>query len=285
MSFWFTIREGFKGFRRARLSTSLTIISIFFSHLMIGLFLLATVNFSRWVDTFKNRVELEVFLEPGADDNDAQVLARQVRAMPEVEQVRYISKKQAAERFEKEFGRSVYDVLQSNPLPTSLIVHLKPAYRNALSIDRLVRQLNKMEDVDEVVYPQRVIALIDRYLNVVYIGGVTVLLLLLIITFVLIYNTIRLTIYARRDIIEVMKLVGATKRFIKRPFLIEGLLQGAIGSVLAIGAVWGVSLLIRDHLYSGLLPVGTPIWSLLVSGLLIGYISARFSVAKHLKEI
>ncbi len=285
MSFWFTIREGFKGFRRARLSTMLTIISIFFSHFMIGLFVLTSINFNTWVNAFKNRVELEVFLEPGTSDNEAQKLGKKIRAMAAVEKLRYISREQAAQRFEKEFGRSVYDVLQSNPLPASFVVHLKPAYRNAAGIDKWARQIQQYDVVDEVVYPRRVINLIDRYLKIVYAVGLAVLILLLVITFVLIYNTIRLTIYARRDIIEVMKLVGATRRFIKRPFLIEGLLQGLIGASLAAGAVWGAFYFIHHEWYDEMVFTLLPVWVVLAVGLFIGYISARFSVAKYLKEI
>ncbi len=285
MSFWFTIREGFKGFSRARLSTTLTIISIFFSHYMIALFLMASYNFEHWVDDFRSRVELEVFLEPGTTDNEAQQLRRRMMGFEEVERSRYVSKKEAAARFEKEFGRNVFDVLQSNPLPTSIILNLKPAYRNAPAIERLTIKLSALNFVDEVVYPRRVITLLDRYMKVVYLAGAFVLLLLLLITFVLIYNTIRLTIFARRDIIEIMQLVGAKRNFIKRPFIIEGLLQGLIGASLSMAAAWGSLHLAQQYILSSLAFKPAYLLLVLLSGLVIGYISAGFSVAKHLKEI
>ncbi len=285
MSFWFTIREGFKGFSRARLSTTLTIISIFFSHYMIALFLMTSYNFERWVDDFRSRVELEVFLEPGTTDNEAQQLRRRMMRFKEVEKSRYISKKEAAARFEKEFGRNVFDVLQSNPLPTSIILNLKPAYRNASAIETLNGKLTSLNFVDEVVYPRRVITLLDRYMKIVYLAGAALLMLLLLITFVLIYNTIRLTIFARRDIIEIMQLVGAKRNFIKRPFIIEGLLQGLIGASLSMAAAWGSLHLAQKYILSSLTFKPAYLLLVLLSGLVIGYISAGFSVAKHLKEI
>ncbi len=285
MSFWFTIREGFKGFSRARLSTTLTIISIFFSHYMIALFLMASFNFERWVEDFRGRVELEVFLEPGTTDNEAQQLRRQMMRFSEVEKSRYISKKEAAARFEKEFGRNIFDVLQSNPLPTSIVLNLKPPYRRAAALEKLTKKLETLSFVDEVVYPRRVIALLDRYMKVVYLAGAMLLLLLLLITFVLIYNTIRLTIFARRDIIEIMQLVGARRNFIKRPFIIEGLLQGFIGASLSMAGAWGSLHLAQKYIWASLDFKAPYLLLVLLSGLLIGYISAGLSVAKHLKEI
>ncbi len=281
MNFWFTVKEGFKGFKRARLSTTITISSIILSHLLIAIFIVVALNINSFINQVRNKIELEAYLEAGLSNAQINNLKRQIQSIEGVASLEYISKEKAALRFEKEFGKKINEILESNPLPESIIIFIEDDFKKLSAVENIKDQLIKLREIEDIVYQQQLIALMDKYINVILITGFLTGIILIIITFALLYNTIRLTIYARKDIIEIMKLVGAKNSFIKRPFVIEGILQGFIGSTIAALMLLGFysafksfneNILIKPYVY-GLL---------LLSGILIGWISSSLSVAKHL---
>jgi cell division transport system permease protein len=285
MNFWFTIREGFKGFRRARLSTFITISSIVFSHILIGMFLIISINVDSWIGNLRSKLEIEIFLDRTLTDDDGQIVHNKVRNIAGVKNSQYLSKDDAAKRFEEEFGKNVYEILQSNPLPASIIISLQPQFQNAHGAATLTSEFEAIEGVDEVIYQKDLIVIIDNYLEIIYTSGIVTIVLLITITFILLYNTIRVTIYGRRDIIEIMKLVGAKKSFIKRPFLIEGLLQGFLGAAIAAAGVYFMVKVIIRTIYPYLL-VEPEIYLIIIGmGMLIGYTASKISVQKHLETL
>ncbi len=285
MNFWFTIHEGIKGFARARLSAFITVSSIVFSLFLIAIFLILSINVDSWIGQIRSKLEFEIFIERTLTNDEAKLVEQKIKKIEGVEKAVYISKKDAAERFEKEFGKNIYEILQSNPLPASIIISLKPNFRNAAQAAVVSKKMKKIEGVEEVIYQKELISIIDNYMNIVYLVGAVIILLLVTITFILLYNTIRLTIYARRDIIEIMKLVGAKKSLIKRPFVIEGLLQGALGAAIASGAVYLAVKVIIKFFYPFLLFKIDVYAVIMIMGMLIGYFSSRISVQKHLSNV
>lgn len=285
MNFWFTIREGFKGFRRARLSTFITISSIVFSHYLIAMFLLISINIDAWIGDLRSKLEIEVFLDRTLTGEEAHQVETTIKRIKGIKKSEYISKENAAKRFEEEFGKNVYEVLQSNPLPASVIISLKTEFQNAKGAEAITRELEKIEGVEDVIYQKELITVIDNYLDIIYSSGIIIIILLVSITLILLYNTIRITIYGRRDIIEIMKLVGAKKSFIKRPFLIEGLLQGLLGSGIASLALYLTTKVIRKFLYSYIVIKPELYLFIILLGMLIGYTASKISVQKHLDYV
>jgi len=285
MNFWFTINEGFKGFFRAKLSTSITITSIVFSHFLIAMFLLISLNFDAWIGDLRSKLELEIFISRIITSTETEFLHNIVSKIEGIENTRFISTDDAAKRFEEEFGQNIYNVLQSNPLPASIIATLKPRFQNAQGAAQITNEINKLNGIDDVIYQKDLITIVDSYMNIVYIVGLAVVLALVLITFILLYNTIRLTIYARRDIIEIMKLVGAKKSLIKRPFVIEGLLQGFIGALGASGFVYITVKLILKYVYPYLVFKIEIYGIIFLLALTIGFFSSQISVQKHLGEV
>jgi cell division transport system permease protein len=285
MNFWFGIREGLKGFGRARLATTLTITSIAFSHLLIGIFIVFSLNVESLISDIRSKMEFEVYLESTLSEEKGRVIEKKIRDLDGVESVAFISKEQAAQRFEEEFGRNIDDILSVNPLPPSCIVQMKEGFRNLKAIEAISVSISGMDGVDEVIYQKRVLALIDRYITILYLIGGGIGLILMIIAAILLHNTIRLTIFARRDIIEIMNLVGATKAFINRPFLVEGFLQGLFGSILAGAMLYLVVEATRYFIYPYLLFRYEIFAILILLGILIGFFSSRLSVTKHLPNL
>jgi cell division transport system permease protein len=285
MSYWFSFKEGLKGFRRARLATTITITSIAFALLLVGVFLTFSINVQAWIGDVRSKIELEVFLEPLIDNASGQQIREKISGIDGVGSVEFVSKEKAAERFHKEFGRNIYEALESNPLPASCVVKMKPGSQSSLVISKIIARINELDGVTDVVYQKEALALIDHYLQMVYliVGGVGFILILIAV--ILLNNTIRLTILARKDIIHIMQLVGAKESFIRRPFVIEGFIQGLLGALLANIMIIGVERLIKAWFYARLLQRSEIYGFVLLTGLIIGIFSSRISVSKYLKRV
>ncbi len=284
MTIFFSIKEGIKGLARARMATFLTITTVTLALMLIGIFITLFVNIDHWVVEKRKTIEIEVFLEPVLEEAQIQSLIKKVEQLQGVESVVYISRKQAAERFKREFGQDVESVLGTNPLPPSLILKLTPIYRNAQAIAQLSKNLQELDGVSEVVYAAGILQLIDRYVTIIYLILGSLGLVLIVITVILIHNSIRLIIYARREIIEIMELVGATRGFIRMPYLVEGIIYGLFGGILASGVLFVLIYAVRHWLFSQVIELPQVYALILVLGLLIGFVSSKSSVNKHLKN-
>ncbi len=285
MNIWFSVKEGVHGFKRARLASFITISSIGLSLLLIGLFLVFSVNVNRWIGKKRAKIEIEVYLDPDVSSRQGKQIAKEIKKLEGVQQVKFVSKKQAARQFEQEFGQNVYDVLGTNPLPFSCVVHLQKGFRSSSAIAQISRKIKAIPGVGDVLYEKDLLSLIDHYLTIIYLAALLIGLILIIASVVLLFNTIRLTILARSDIIEIMKLVGATKRFIRRPFLVEGLLQGVFGSLLACGLLWILDKTLQRTIGSHLLMDSWIYIFIVLFGALIGFLSSAMSISKYLNRI
>lgn len=285
MSFFFTVKEGIKGLSRARLATFLTITTVTLSLFLIGFFMALFLNIDQWLGEKRKNIEVEVFLEPVLEQAKIDQIYEHLKNSEGVERIEFISKKLAAERFKKEFGQDVQAVLGSNPLPPSFVVHLKPGFRNASAIHSISKSIEQIDGVTDVIYASGALELLDRYITIIYmiLGGLG--LVLIIITVILIHNSIRLIIYARREIIEIMKLVGATRSFIRRPFLVEGFFYGLVGGLLADLFLFGLVYLTKSYLYEALILPYSVYGVLLGLGLLVGFVSSQISINKHLNTL
>ena len=285
MSLVFSIKEGVRGLARARLATFLTITTVTLSLFMIGFFVALFINIDHWLGEKRKNIEVEVFLEPVLQQNKIQQIADQLHKIQGIERIEFISRQKAAQRFKKEFGQDVRSVLGTNPLPPSFVIHLKSGFRNAAAIKTISGTIEKIDGVTEVIYASGALQLLDRYITIIYLvlGGLG--LVLIIITVILIHNSIRLIIYARKEIIEIMKLVGATRAFIRRPFLVEGFFYGLVGGLLADGVLFALIYVIKAWLYPGvMLPM--LIYGIIPAlGLMVGFISSQISINRHLNTL
>jgi cell division transport system permease protein len=238
MSLSYTVKESFSGFTRTKLSTAISIVTIGISLLLLGVFAVITINASRFIEMLRAKVELEAFLqEPISRDRIGQ-LSNSVLKIEGVDSLTYVSKEDAAEIFKKEFGEDIKSVLEFNPLPPSFKIYLKPEYRTLEAVERIYNQLMAIKGIDEIIYRRELLELIDRRTKTINNITLSLGILISISAILLVSNTIRLAIYAKRRIIRTMELVGATSMFIRLPFLIEGLLQGVLGGVIASGLLY-----------------------------------------------
>ena len=285
MSFLFSINEGFKGFFKARLATTLSVSSIALTIFLTGLFVVFTINLQSWLGFLREKIEVELFVETGSTDKEIEELKNKITKLEAVREIEYISKDNAAQRFQEEFGQNVYEVLEFNPFPSSIIIHLNEGYLTPAAISKLKNRLELMANVDEVFYKKPLLEKIDKYVQIVYILAILVGLVIIIIAIGLIFNTIRLTIYARKDMIHIMRLIGATEGFIRKPFLVEGILQGFLGGILASLAIYYSMKLIQIYIYPYIISHPLIFVGLILFSMIIGLFSAYLSVGKYIRII
>jgi len=285
MSFGFGIKEGIKGIFKARLAMTVSITSVTFSILLIGMFIVLGINLHNWIGFIKEKIEIELFIEMGTTEGEIEHLISQINKINGIKRAELITREMAADKFEQEFGQNVFDILEFNPFPASLLITIDDKYLNLYEINRIKNRLQILPHVDEVFFKKPLIETIDKYATILYLLSLLFGTIITVITIVLIFNTIRLTIYARKDMIQIMRLVGATEGFIKRPFLVEGIIQGFIGAVLSSLLIFYGIKLIRIYVYPYLIYHPLIFLGLLIFGMGVGFISAYFSVNKYLKII
>jgi cell division transport system permease protein len=238
MQIRYALKEGFSGFQRAKLSMFAAVFTICISLLLISFFAILLLNANTVVNSLREKVEMEAFLSDQLSSDQTQQIKSAIEELEGVREVRYISKEAAAKIFQTEFGEDVYKVLNFNPLPASFKIYFKEGYKTSQSAAVIDSQIKAMKGVDDVIYRKQLLEMLDKeavsMLWIMFGVGVFVLLS----SIILVANTIRLAIYAKRKIIQTMKLIGATKGFIRTPFLLEGLLQGLFGGGIAAGMIF-----------------------------------------------
>lgn len=289
MALSYTLREGLAGFRRAKFAVAASTSAMTVALVLIGLFVLLgfeTQQVSTWL---RQRVgEVELFLAE-ADDTVHHAIHQRAAAMPGVDETEYISREQAEAIFQEEFGEGAAVFLDEPFLPASIKVRVEPAYANPDSLGRLIAEFNTWNRVDEAVFNRPLLATVQQNLRLIRFGGLGLGGLIVFASIFLVANTIRLTIYARRLLIRTMKLVGATDGFIRRPFLVEGILQGFIAGGIAAVLIWGLQSLLRTHMPQVVSPE-TPIFAILVGtallgGIMLGWLGSWYAAHRFIKKV
>ncbi|HVV56149.1 MAG TPA: permease-like cell division protein FtsX [Mucilaginibacter sp.] len=216
-----------------------TVFGIAMVLLMVGLLGLILVHANKLSRYVKENIVLNVYVDESAHDADVFQLQKELDANPMVRQTQYVSKEMAARNLEKDLGEDFVKFLGYNPLSQSLDVYLKAEYANNADIEKFKTQLLKNPMIKEVKYQQSLVDEMNQNLTSIslIILGFTAIFVLLSVA--LINNTIRLAIYSQRFLIKSMQLVGATKNFIRRPFILYGIWHGLLGALIAIVILMG----------------------------------------------
>lgn len=224
-----------------------SIISISLVLLLMGVFGMLMVNVRQFSDYFKENIKVTVILDGNADDAAGRMLEKSIAAMAQVKDVTYISKEQGTREMQEMLGKDFLDVFEINPIPVSLEVGLVGEYFNSDSIAVFKQSLKENNLVEEVVYKSNVIDVINSNMEKVGVAFTVFVLLLLFISFVLINNTVRLNVFHKRFSIYTMKLVGATRAFIRAPFLLKAVFQGILSGLIADLALLGILFLLKSE--------------------------------------
>lgn len=282
MKIFFLLKEGIAAFNRARLASVISVVTITLSLTLLGIFGALVENLAVEFHKFYQHAQLEVFLNPAITPGKLKDLQDYLKAIPAVDSVRFVSAEEALRQFEKDFGQDLAATLEENPLPPSFRVSLKSSANNLDAVDALIAKIRARNEVDDVVFARKIFKMVNRYFWVGVISILLIGLVIFVISTLLVFNTIRLTIHARRSIIEIMKLVGATRMFIKGPYLIEGLIQGAAGGLLASLLLRGLENLVRILISPHIVVAPTIFVFLFSLGIVLGFLGSYISINKYL---
>ena len=232
----YVVRTSWAGLLATPVPSAVAILTIALSLLLVGSSVLVLGNMERILERFGEEFRVSAYLEDGLEDDAVAALRAQAEALPGVDRVVWVTKEAALARFrESAVGRAaLVEGLDENPLPASLEVVLLPEDRNAEGLERLASALRERPGIADLGYGTDWVEGYARAVGLVRalalaIGGVLVLATLVIVT-----NTIQLALYARRDEIEILRLVGASRAFVAVPYLLEGFVQGCLGGLVGI---------------------------------------------------
>jgi cell division transport system permease protein len=283
----YALREALQAFKRAPMLTLLSAMMIALSLLVIGLFGLVTSNIQSGLRQLESRVEVVAFLRDNADYNAVRIAQQDIDKLPEVRETRYISRAQALEIAKKELPefRTIFAGLDRNPLPASLEIALHPGQRGPEVVKRVADRVATYPFVEQVSYGQDWLGTVYLLRRVAAAASMVLGIAFALVAALIIGTAVRMAIFARRDEILIMRLVGATDAFVRRPFLIEGLFTGLVGGILAIVATYVIyNVLTPEFFVMEWLPDAW-VLAILAAGAVLGSLASAIAVRRHLREI
>ncbi len=284
-TFKYFFKESFTSLIRNRWMSLASIGAVASALIVFGSFLLLSVNFDYILKDVESQVEITAYLEDSVEQESIAKLNRDIAAISEVKEIKFISKEEAIEEFKEQVGKELLEGIE-NPLPNSFRIKVNDPHEVAAVAEKIER----FAGIEEVKYGK---GIVEKLFNIIYwlrMIGLAIMIVFACVSIFIISNTIRLTVFARRREISIMKYIGATDWFVRWPFLIEGMILGLIGSFVAIG----VLALAYKYLYItvklnipmiSLLPIeGFYEYALgfLGIGMLIGAFGSSFSIKRFL---
>ena len=230
----YNVRQALQQIWRNKGMSTASVFAITAMLLILGLFFVITVNINLFTEMLKNNYnEVEVFLNDDVKKSDAEDIMKKIDAEPGVKSSTYRSKTEAMKIMKARWGENSYllDSLGDNPLPSSIVVTVD----SMSTADNVIKMVKGTDGVEDVKYYQDTVKKLTKISNFLKIAAMIIMVFLIIVSIVVVSNTIKLTVFARAKEIEIMKYIGATNWFIRGPFLIEGILIGVISS--AVSAV------------------------------------------------
>lgn len=285
----FYFREALLSFRRSTLMTTAAILSTTTILIIVGVFLLISVNSNLFLKNIESQLEIIVYLEDNISKDELNNLKNNFTSIDGIKEIKFVSKEGAYQHLLKSLGeqKDILSAIEVNPLPASFEIQAK----DPKMIKQIANQIAEFKKVEEVEYGQETA---ERLLSFTYIfrrAGMLILALLIFASILIISNIIKITVYARRNEIEIMSLAGATSWFIKWPFIIEGFLQGFISAILSIIILYNLYFFATNKVHQvipflplvvdnmDLLPIGIAI---VLLGSFVGILGSMFSVGKYL---
>ena len=277
-------REALTASRRAPLLSALGVVTIAFSLFAFGLFGLVAINIRKALDQVEERVEVRAFVSDSTDIESVAAAMKDIGEFPEVLRVDYVSKEKALERARKEMGEFA-DVFEAGVLPASIEVHLRPGMRSPTTVKSVADRMKTYSFIDDVRYGEEWVAKLYRLRNIATVAGIALGVAFAAVAIIIIGATIRMTVLARAKEISIMRLVGATDMFIRLPFLIDGLVKGVLGGLLALVFVWVANRVVNEYFIETIFFDRQLVFLGVVGGAVMGVLGSLVSVGRHLRRI
>lgn len=290
-SLCYFLRETVTSLVRNRFMAVASILTVTLSMFILGVFLSAVLNINHMATYLESQVEMTVYLKDGIKTDDVMAVGKQLKQLNGLKGISFTNKDQALANFRESMGdqAALLDSMNGNPLPASY----KISFQSPDQLQDAVNLVKKYPQVDDVQYGQEIVEQLYRVAQFIRISGIILILFLAAAELFIISNTIRLTVFARRREIQIMKYVGATNGFVRWPFLFEGMVIGFIGSGISSILLWLCYRMIQEEIHNAGL-VFIPLLAmypfivhvaifLLAAGIIIGALGSAISLRKYMK--
>ncbi len=273
--FLYLVSEGLKNVWRHKMTTFTAVFSLFLALYFVGLLATAGENTRSILQYLRSKYKIEVFFKQNVDLKMAKKVSDSILEVKGVRSSTVINKDDAVRIFKDQFGEDILGILGYNPLPISAVVNLKRNSEELLNVTPIVNGIKRMEGVEEVRYQGHLIKKIERTYSRFMKVFPWVAMVFITVAILVIYNTVKLSIYSRKELINSLKLIGATKLFIQMPFIFEGLIDGILATIISvpllIGTINGANYVIDNFTSWNIELTLAPIlflWLTLLSGII-----------------
>ena len=229
----YLISEGFKNVWRHKMTTFTAVFSLFLALYFVGLLAVAGENTKSILQYLRSKYKIEVFFKQDIEYQSAKSISASILKIKGVRSSTVINKDDAVRIFKDQFGEDILSILGYNPLPISAVVNLKRKLDQLLDTSPIVNEIKSLDGVEEVRYQGHLIKKIERTYAKIMKYFPFMAMVFILIAVLVIYNTVKLSIFSRKELINSLKLIGATKLFIQMPFIFEGLIDGFMASLIA----------------------------------------------------
>lgn len=283
----YIIQEAFKGFLKNKSMNFITVGIITVSIFIFGLFIFGTANLMNIIKMAEDKIEMIVYINQDVTEQEISKLEENILSIAGVQSTEYISKDKAKERFKQDFKNDadLLDVFEQNPLPASIKVYISMAYKTPSSLKEIADKVMLFREVDDVDYGAEWVDDLDRVVKILFLIDFVLGIIITLASIFIVFNTIRLTVHARRDQIDIMDLVGATESYIEIPYIIEGILHGFTGSIISAGILYLMFSFLSSRFPEYLVMGNSIIYILIIFGIFLGFTGSLMSVKQCMSEI
>lgn len=284
------LKESLKSIRRNRVMSFASVTTVAAALFIFGIFMIIITNVNSIVDTVESKVEIKAFLKDDVTTLKAQKIEKEIKEISGVKSVTFESKEEALKKVSQELGQNkdlVEGLEEDNPFPASFVIKVnKPS-----DVSYVSKELSKIEEFEKINDAQEVVNQIIKITNFIKVLSLVLMIILGIIAVSLISNTIKLTVYARKREIGIMKYIGATDWFVRWPFILEGIFLGLLGALIALGLLaagysYGLNKITSNLLFFSFVPLNKIMdilfWKFSFVGMLIGGFGSLISIRKFL---
>lgn len=283
--------ETFRSLFRNRFMAIASVLTVTLSMFILGVFLSAVLNINHMASYLENQVEMTVYLKDGLTTDQVMGIGKYLKAQPGMKEIKFTNKDQAMKDFRERMGdqHGLLDAINGNPLPASY----QMSFQTPEQLKTAAEVVAKYQGVETVQYGKDIIEQLYKVAQVIRLSGIVLIIFLAGAELFIISNTIRLTVFARRREIQIMKYVGASNGFIRWPFLFEGMVIGFLGSGFASLILWeGYKTVVSEMAAAGLVFIPMiPLWPfmgyttliILAAGIVIGVMGSAISLRKYMK--
>lgn len=282
MSLRVGIREGFRTIIRSRSLFILSLLVTAISFYLLSIFGLVTVNLYKMANLLDEKIEIIAFLEERTDIN---WLKNSIQKIAGVQEVVYVSAETALKQLQEEIAetKEIVRVFEDNPLPASIRIKLEPQYRNTKGLEEISTKVLLLKGVKDTIYGGELVEQLKRITNIMLFFDIGLLIIITLSVIFVIFQTIKLTIFAHATEIEIMKLVGATDTFITIPFVFQGLIQGVFGGIIAY-ILLAISVRIASSFFDiPFFPKTLFFLGIILFGMIFGIIGSSIALRRFLK--